>query len=396
MKVLVMANTFGADLWSFAKFLDRQPGVDLKIVLNDPPSFRHEGVAQLFPLQAELMDRRWYHGFVGPLLYKPDLTIMDNSPPALRAPSPYALMLWHGFGWKGPNDLEEFKYLHLKLRKAWGDAQKPNRRFRWQCFGPWDFEHRTKVSGFHPDNCRILGAASHDDLRAPLDRSLAQPFYPFDVVNRKTVLIAPTWHYGEVFAHWGTDAVLFGRLFSHITRRHNANVILRLHDSFRFERAYVRSLKKLTYSYPNVMLKFKDKAPDNFLDMQVSDALITNFSSIANLYYATRRPTIHVYPVRSADEEFMWRTYTLAGVRKRKIDSVRYIWKLPPEENGGLLAHSFDELIAGVDQAMDDPHCCEDAAQAFLDKYMLGADGKSCERIWETVQELVEQPVAAQ
>ena len=131
MKILVMANTFGADLWSFAKFLDRQPGVDLKVVLNDPPSFRHEGVARLFPLQAELMDRRWYHGFIGPLSYKPDLTIMDNSPPALRAPSPYALMLWHGFGWKGPNDLEEFKYLHLKLRKAWGDAQKPNRRFRF-------------------------------------------------------------------------------------------------------------------------------------------------------------------------------------------------------------------------------------------------------------------------
>ena len=124
----------------------------------------------------------------------------------------------------------------------------------------------------HPANTRQIGAVSHDDLRVPLDRSLAQPFYPFDVVGRQTVLLAPTWHYGEVFAHWGRDADLFERLLSHLQQR-NVNVILRLHDSFRFDKPYRRFLDGLAARYPNVLLKFKDHHPDNFLDLQVADVL---------------------------------------------------------------------------------------------------------------------------
>src|SRR5690606_6917364 len=105
----------------------------------------------------------------------------------------------------------------------------------------------------------------------------------------------------------------------------------------------------------HVMLKFKDKDPDNYLDMQISDLLLTNYSSIANLYYATGRPTIHIYPVRNADEEFMWRRYTVAGVVKRKVPNARYIWKLPPEEHGGLLAMDFGQLLDSVDRALEDP-----------------------------------------
>lgn len=388
MHVLVWPTTFGADLWSFTKYLDQHTDAEVKIVMDDPDAFLKQGVAELFPLRADFIPRRAYHHLLSKHVFQADVTLMDNRPPLFRT-SPKAMMLWHGFGWKGPNDEKELRWLHSGLRRTWGDAREPNPDFRWQCFGPWDQEHRTTVSGFHSDNCRILGAASHDDLREPLDRARAQPYYPFDVVDRKTVLLAPTWHYGELFAHWGTDADLFERLLTRFDE-HDVNVILRLHDSYRFDKPYRRFLHELARRHAHVLLKFKDQDPDNYLDMQVADVLLTNYSSIANLFYATRRPTIHIYPVRSADEAFLWRQYTVAGVVTKKVESARYIWKLPPQEHGGLLAHDFDELLAAVDQALEDPTCCESQAQTFLDTYMLGADGRNCERTWDALKELVQ------
>ncbi|MEP0547241.1 MAG: CDP-glycerol glycerophosphotransferase family protein [Rhodothermales bacterium] len=394
MNVLVWATTFGADLWSLARYLDQRPDCTVRVVLDDPATFRREGVAHLFPLdRTKLIKRRPWHRFVGVPGFRPDITVMDNRVP-LRAPSPAGLMLWHGFGWRGPNNADgDFAWLHHSIRSAFGDARVPNPRFRWQCFGPWDLGHRTAVSGFAPENCRLIGAVSHDDLRIPLDRALAQPFYPFDL-KRKTVLLAPTWHYGEVFAHWGTDADLFDRLLAHLHRR-EANVILRLHDSFRFPRPYRRFLDDLARRYPNVLLKFKDRHPDNFLDLQVADVLVTNFSSIANLFYATLRPTVHVYPVASADEAFMERQYTVFGVREKPVESARFIWKLPPEDNGGLLAHDFDEMMTQIDRGLDEPDCCRDRAQDFLDRHMLGADGGNAERAWAVMQEVVTTAQAA-
>ncbi len=387
MKVLIWPTTFGADLWSLTRYLDQREDVEVRIVMADPHVFDREGVAQLFPIKAPFTARKWYHQLVRQTDFRPDVTIMDNQIPLVRT-SPKGLMLWHGFGWKGPNDENEWKWLHRSLKRTWGDIRVPNADFRWQCFGPWDFEHRTTVSAIAPENCRILGSASHDDLRHPLDRALLQPFYPFDVVKRKTVLIAPTWHYGEVFAHWGSDNQLFDELLDHIERR-EANAILRLHDSYRYDREYRAFVDDLARRHPNLLVKFKNQNPDNLLDLQVSDVLITNYSSIANLFYATLRPTVHVYPVRHADEEFQWRRYTVAGVRSKSVPGARYIWKLPPEEHGGLLSSEFGELIKMLDRSLDDPACCRERAQAFLDKHMLGADGSSCERIWDALLELV-------
>ncbi len=395
MNVLVWATTFGADLWSFTRYLDARDDCTVKVVLDDPATFRREGVAQLFPLaKTPLITRRPWHRLVGVPGFRPDVTVMDNRVP-LRASSAAGLMLWHGFGWRGPNDADgDFAWLHRAIRQAFGDARVPNPRFIWQCFGPWDFEHRTEVSGFAPENCRLIGAVSHDHLRVPLDRSRAQPFYPFDVVKRKTVLLAPTWHYGEVFAHWGRDADLFDRLLAHLHRR-GTNVIIRLHDSFRFETSYRAFLDGLAHRYPNVLLKFKNQHPDNFLDLQVADVLVTNFSSIANLFYATGRPTVHLYPVASADEAFMNRHYTVFGIRKEEVESARFIWKLPPEENGGLLACDFDQMMAQIDRGLDEPDCCRDRAQFFLDKHMLGADGHNAKRAWDALQEVVASARAA-
>ncbi len=388
MRILIWATTFGADLWSLAKYLDARDDVTLKIVMNDPALFEKEGISKLYPLRSPIIRRRRLHDVVGVPFFRPHITIMDNRVP-FRATSPKGFVLWHGFGWKGPNDVEEFKYLHMTLKRAWGATMRPNPNFRWQCFGPWDFEHRTKTSGFHPDNCRIIGSCNHDDLLQPVEKERLQPFYPFDLKERKTVLIAPTWHYGGVFSHWGDEEILFDRLLAEIHAR-GANAILRLHDSFRFPKSYRKLVEFFRRKYPRLLIKYKDQNPDNTLDLQAADVLITNFSSIANLFYATRKPTIHVYPVKSADESFMWRRYTPLGVVGKKIDSVRYIWKLDPEDNGGLLARDFNQLMEQVGQALDAPDCCRATADEFLNRHMLGADGKSCERAYRALSELME------
>lgn len=383
MKILVWATTFGADLWSLTRHLAarQQAGEDLdvRVVTANAGGWAQEGVAKLFPLGIPVMERRPWHHLVGIPGFHPDITVLDNRVP-LRSSSKKGFVLWHGFGWKGPNDREEFKVLHSRLRHAFGDPLSPNPDFNWSCFGPTDFQHRSRISGFAPENCRIVGAASHDDLRQPFDKALAQPFYPFDIVRRRTVLIAPTWHYGELFAHWGRDADLVEQLLAHLERR-GVNVILRMHDRFRFEAPYLAFLDDLARRHPNLLLKFKDRHPDNFLDLQVADVLISNYSSIACLYYATRRPALHIYPVRDADEEFLWRTHTLLGQRKRKVANARFVWTMSPDEHGGLQARDFAALIAGIDRALDEPDCCHAAARAFLDRHMLGADGGNCERI---------------
>jgi hypothetical protein len=395
MKALVWASTFGADLWSFTRFLGQKTDARVKVVLDNPALFKKQGVAELFPLgeHVELVRRRlWHHALgvsrFGVPGFDADVTVMDNTTPFFRT-SPKALMLWHGFGWKGPDREEDLWWLHRSLRRTWGDVSRPNDDFRWQCFGPSDKAHRTAVSGIAPHNTRLIGAASHDDLRTPLDRERAQPYYPFDVASQKTVLIAPTWHYGEVFAHWGTDADLMTRLVRRCTDR-GANVILRLHDSFRFSKKYRAFLKNLADRHRGVMLKFKDHAPDNYLDLQVADVLVTNFSSIANLFYATGRPTAHVYPVADADEAFMTRRLTLTGVSENEVENARFIWKRPPTDHGGMLARSFPELIRQVERGLDEPDCCREAAQKFVDEHMMGADGHACERAWAVLRELVD------
>lgn len=387
MKVLIWATTFGADLWSLTRYLDRRSDVEVKVVMKNSLLFRQEPISRLYPLKAELVERSPAVAARGIAGFKPDITVFDNEVPS-PGKSRAGFALWHGYGWKGPNDVKEMRALYWQIRMAWGNPRKPNSRFAWQCFGPKDFQHRTQTSGLHSDNCRILGAASHDDLRTPLARDKLQEFYPFDVVGRRTVLLAPTWHYGEVFAHWGGDELVLGRLLSLLQAR-DCNVIVRLHDSFRFDLRYTKFLQQLAERHSHVLLKFKDKSPDNLLDMQVSDVLMTNFSSIANLYYATLRPTLHIYPVRSADEEFLWRKRTIFGVFKKRIAKASYIWKFPPQDNGGLLAKSADELCTQLEQALDDPECCSRQSRAFLNQEMLGADGQNCQRIYSELKKLV-------
>jgi hypothetical protein len=47
-------------------------------------------------------------------------------------------------------------------------------------------------------------------------------------------------------------------------------------------------------------------------------------------------------------------------------------------------------MMEQIKEGLNDPNCCADIAQQYLDKHMLSADGKNCERIWKAVNDLVE------
>ena len=129
---------------------------------------------------------------------------------------------------------------------------------------------------------------------------------------KRVGLIALTWHYGRALSHWGEDIALLKRLFDHMAE-HQSAPILRMHDRKRFEPAYLLELERLVANYPEAVIKFKDEARDSLLDLVASDFIISNFSSILNYYYATRKPSIHVYPVSAANEAFLWRRWRVAA-----------------------------------------------------------------------------------
>lgn len=386
-RVCIWATTPGADLWSFTSHLDRRDDYELVLVVDDPDTLRGQPIWALRPLRARVLRRGALTTPFALRRFAADVTVLDNHVPKYRT-SPRGFVLWHGFGWRGPNDRVEFANLHRSLGRLWGDPLTPNLHFRWQCFGPWDFAHRTEVSGFAPENCRVLGIASADDLAEPWDRSDLQRFYPFDVASRPTVLLAPTWHYGEIFAHWGNDEDVLRALFERV-RALDANLIFRLHDRKRYDRAYVARIERIALEHANVCLKFKDTHPDNLVDLQIADVLVTNYSSIANLFYATGRPTLHVYPVRSADEAFSWRTLRHGRVETRTVENARFVWKLDPEEHGGLLVRDVDTLLADLGRALTDPDLCRERARAFCDRYLEGARPGTCDRIRAALEELI-------
>jgi hypothetical protein len=385
VRVCLWATTFGPDLIALAWDLDAREDFELRVAVDDPAAIAAEPSLQRRPLRAPLVDKT-RRGMWALQRFAPDVVVIDNGAPWWRL-GRAGFVLWHGYGWKGPNDLREMASCYLQLGLQWGSPLHANQRLRWACFGPQDLDHRTRVARLSPRNCVEIGATSHDVLRAPIDRAELAPAYPIDVAGRRNVLIAPTWHYGGVLGHWGDETEMLDRLVARV-RDHGANVILRLHDKWRMDPAILRVVEDLARRWDHVLLKFKNEHPDGLADLQIADVLITNMSSIANLFYATGRPTIHVFPVRDEHESFAWRRLWLGKIRSSSVTSVREIWKLRPEINGGFMARSHDELLAQVDQALADPACCSARARWFVDTYMLGADGRACERVRDSLVEL--------
>ena len=139
MKILIYATTFGADLLSFTKFLSDNTQSDVRVLLSNAEIFKQEGIVDFWNINIELESSTKLSPLRGIKGFEPDITIMDNNIP-LRKISGKALVLWHGYGWKGPNDEVEWKWIHRNLGLTWGSMKEPNQDIKWQCFGPVDFK----------------------------------------------------------------------------------------------------------------------------------------------------------------------------------------------------------------------------------------------------------------
>jgi CDP-glycerol glycerophosphotransferase (TagB/SpsB family) len=236
-------------------------------------------------------------------------------------------------------------------------------------------------------------------LRARFDKRAFQRHYSIDL-TAKVVLLGLTWHHGGSLGHWGDEEQLLDNLVTHITAR-GASVLLRMHDRQRYSTDYQRLAERLAARHAGkLMLKWKSEAPDSLVDLLVSDVCISNYSSLLNTFYYTERPTLHIDPHDA--EAARQTTFTMFFGRpmRRTVKDADQLWKLPPEENGGLHARSFSALLEQVELALSDPTCCQEQARSFIARYIREADGSSCERIrryleaWATGDAAAERSLA--
>lgn len=380
MRVCFWATTFQSDIQALAYHLATQPDMEVLVALEHPRSYAAEAITHIAPFAGRVIDRSAADTRTEIERFDADVVIIDNHVPPYRI-APRTLVVWHGFGWR----VDDLSQMRRELRRHVGDVTRSNDAFRWQAFGEWDRRYRIDHSQLAPDNVIALGSPYSDwllpdsPMRARFDRQSVQLHYDIDL-SRPTVLVAMTWHHGGPFAQWGDDAALFDRLLRHIDGC-GANALIRMHDRHRYDEAYADALERSLEGRANVELKWKSEAPDSYVDLLVSDVMISNYSSILNGFYHTQKPTLHVDPADVQSKPQYYRRWKSGRLQKVRVSDPASVWKLDPDENGGLRVRSFDELLEGVELALADPSCCRERARAFCERYISAADGSTCDRV---------------
>lgn len=379
MRICFWSTSFQADNQALASYLSRQAGVEVLVALDDPDRYAREPVTGLLPLTSQLLDRRAPASLDAIRSFDPDCLIVDNHLPKRRL-ARRLYVLWHGYGWR----VDDLSTMKRELRKLVGPVDRPNGDFRWHAFGERDRSYRIEHSGFAADNVLPLGSAYSDLLlpgsptQARLTPSAVQEHYRIDVA-RPTVLLGMTWHHGGALSHWGDDDALHERLARHIGEL-GANLLIRMHDRHRYERADVQRMEALAARHRHVQLKFKSDHPDSLVDLLLSSVLVSNYSSLLNAFYYTGKPSVHIDPIAQAGPNYQ-RVLRWGTLWRRKVQDPLSSWKVSPDDVGGLRARSFDELLAGVTRGLAEPGCCSEAAATFIERHISRADGRSCERI---------------
>lgn len=379
MRICFWSTSFQADNQALASYLSRQRGVDVLVALDDPERYVREPVTRLLPLTSQLLDRRAPSTLDAIRDFAPDCLIVDNHLPRRRL-APRLYVLWHGYGWR----VDDLSTMKRELRKLIGAVDRPNDNFRWHAFGERDRCYRIEHSGFAPDNVLPLGSAYSDLLlpdaprRARLAASEVQDHYQIDL-TRPTVLLGMTWHHGGALSHWGEDDALHERLARHVGEL-GANLLIRMHDRHRYEKADVQRMEALAARHRHVQLKFKNDHPDSLVDLLISSVLISNYSSLLNAFYYTGKPSVHIDPIAPDGPNYQ-RVLRFGTLWRRKVQDPLSSWKVSPDDIGGLRASSFDQLLAAVSRALAEPECCTELAAAFVRRHIAHADGQSCERI---------------
>jgi len=388
MKICFWATSFQSDNQALALHLSRQPGVEVVVALDDPDRYRREAVWQLLPFGGTLLDRRQSSTLAAIEALSPDCLIVDNHLPKRRL-APRLYVLWHGYGWR----VDDLSTMKRELSRLVGPVDKPNPAFRWHAFGPIDRAYRIRHSGLAEQNVLAQGSVYSDLLipgaphRVAVDRAAVQASYRIDL-GRPTLLLGMTWHHGGALGHWGDDGALHQALAEHLAKR-GANLLIRMHDRHRYEPADVARMEQLEKTNANVQLKFKSSSPDSLVDLLISSAMISNYSSFLNAFYHTGRPTIHIDPVARDGTQHVRRVWRWGRLRLKKIADPMSSWKLSPSDVGGLVAHDFSQLLSAVDRALAEPDCCEPLSREFNARHVTAPDGRTSERVTQYLEEWV-------
>jgi hypothetical protein len=380
MRICFWSTTFQSDNHALAHHLALSPDFEVTVAMPSPERFAQEAALSILPFRGRLLERD-AADTKRTLKSEPfDCVVLDNHVPSY-AIAPRIYVLWHGFGWR----IDDLKTMRKAVGKLVGDVTRANERFRWHAIGEWDRQYRIDHSEIHPANVQALGSPYSDWLlpdspvQARFDRLSLQPRYTIDLA-RKVVMLGLTWHHGGSLGHWGDEETLLARLVEHVAAR-GASTLLRMHDKSRYQRGYIELVERLAQRFSgSLMLKWKDRSPDSLVDLLVSDVCISNYSSLLNAFYYTGRPSIHIDPHdASASAQHTYKLFMGLPMRTA-VSTPEALWKLPPDQHGGLRAQSFDELLTQVDRALADPSCCSEQARAFVARYVSSADGASSAR----------------
>jgi hypothetical protein len=387
MRICFWSTTFQSDNHALAHHLAAQPDFEVTVAMTEPERFRREAVLDLLPFRGRLVDRGAPATKRRLLDDSFDCMVLDNHVPPFPL-APRAYVLWHGFGWR----IDDLKSMRAELSRLVGNVSAENPNFRWQALGDWDRQYRIQHSQLDSRSVLALGSPYSDwllpgsELRARFDRGAQQPSYSIDL-ERPVVMLGLTWHHGGSLGHWGDEETRLTQLVQHIAAR-GASTLLRMHDRKRYDRDYVQLVERLAARFPGaLMLKWKDSSPDSLLDLLVSDVCISNYSSLLNAFYYTERPSIHIDPHDAGAGSLQTYKMVMGLPIKLTVDCAEDVWKLPPDQHGGLRAQSFDQLLAHVDTALADPGCCAEQARTFVARYVTEANGQSCQRTADTLRD---------
>ena len=402
MRVLVWATHLQTDILAVAAHLDRCPNVDLLIVTPGADVFLREPYARLRPLSAPVLDRDDPATHDAVMAFSADIAVADNHIPP-RGYAQRLFYMWHGLGWKARSRLDLHVFYHQVQQLTGVDPRTPNPGFMAQCYGPTDQQWRVSNWGLPHSACAPVGMAFSDLLLQPpyTKQDIASEFR-IDVMGRKTVALAITWHYAGIFARqprfgpltrslssWQAyqNDLRFLRRTVELVQKLGANLLICLHDRHRYDPKFLEMVYSVAGESDTIEIRFKNEHPDNLADLLVADVMISNLSSFISYFYVLQRPAIHILPAQGDVVE----RATMLFSRFRMNTRVRTgsAWMLDPRDVGGSVATNSDEVLQQLKAALHESAPGEKAA-AWLGRHVPHLDGKASERALHFLRQMAE------
>lgn len=267
------------------------------------------------------------------------------------------VQLWHGIPLKrigrlfpGESGWED----ETPLYAATVCSSEADRDVMQQAFAPLPIE-RVWLTGL-PRNTTITA----DEMHLPIDFRRTLDSIRSRLGGRKLVLYAPTWRDADL-SHYAFSSEEVAAL-ELLLRAHDAVLGVRGHSNVRSNDAYTREYES------DVFLNFNDIPEANLL-LRVADVLVTDYSSIYIDYLLTDRPVVH----------FAYDLQEYLASRGLLYD--------PAEAFAGPPALTFADLLAGLEQALEDPSA-HSGQRRRAARLFHGHSGNSAEAAAVLIQEL--------